>query len=85
MTKKNVPVVEVQKQNKDEPQTTENVVQPIPNKPKQSLDDSSINGLLKGVSPDKISMAENLGIPLKGIMNWAAGVDEKFKEIETEK
>ena len=59
-----------------------NVVESIGVMPKQPADDPSINGLLKGVSPDKIKLAESMGIPLNGIMAWANGVDQKFKEIE---
>lgn len=39
---------------------------------------------LSTIDPDKIKMAEDFGIPIGQIFNWAASVEERFRVMEKE-
>ena len=79
----NVPTVEAQKQENSNPvESSQTAVIPdFPKPPTLSLD-------LKGVNPEMLSMAEGMGIPIKGILDyvnslqaWSNGAETRISAI----
>lgn len=74
-TKKNAPNAETNKQEKDSPQT-------FPEEQTQETTGTPMPFDLSTIDPEKLKMAEELGIPIGQIINWAASVEARFASIQ---
>lgn len=80
--KKNVPTVEEQKPKESSQAEAAAPVspQPVPSRPIDSY--SILLKLVKDLPEDKVQAAEAYGLPIRGLLQWAATITTEIKEIK---